>query len=796
MMKKFQLRLACLTVLLLATVTRFYRLDYQSLWADEGNSLSLARAGFGEIATRTAFDIHPPFYYWLLKIWVSLLGESEFGLRSLSAALGVLLVGVIYRLGRKFFGHKVGLAAAFVAALAPFQVYYAQETRMYMLLTLLGAISVWLAVEAWDIDYKQLPADVGAQNRNYGVRSTLWPPPSSLRSYGLPGSYIFGYIIIATLGLYTQYAFPLILLAINVMAWPILWPSKRRLLMWLGLQAIPLILYLPWLPIAFRQITTWPSLVEAATLGEISLTLLRLLSFGPSATAVPDRWLFLFGGIALLGLIDGLWRGWEKRRQVYLLSLTLLWLLLPAALTAAFFRPAYLKIFLLASPAFCLLVGLGIVRLARLGQRSLPGQTYLPYLVALLIPIPSYLSLNAYYTEPAFQRDNYRGIAAFISAVAAKDDAVIIHAPGQQEVFSYYYHPQREQPDIHPLPRQRPLDPTDTIAELEALTAQAERIYGIFWATEEADPTGLIEGWLNQRAYKANDTWFGNVRLVSYAASSETMDMREVDFRLEEGIRLKGYGISHGKIAPGEILQTSLIWETDSPLTKEYTVFVQLLDEANHVVGQRDAQPLIPTTAWRPGQTITDNHGIYLEPGTPPTPLRLIVGLYDPATGARLPIEGGGDFIQLSSVLAVKNPSPLPLEAFRMQQSLAGPPLLGYDLYKLGHASDPETPLQPGDPLHLNLYWQTPAVLPAQDVVDLRLINGEGEVVAAWQQQIAGVNYPMAYWAEGEIVRGQYDLFLTNVPPGPYYLEIALGGEVVGITRKIALSKKGLSGTE
>ncbi len=40
-MKKFQLRVACLTVLLLATITRFYRLDHQSLWADEGNSLSL-----------------------------------------------------------------------------------------------------------------------------------------------------------------------------------------------------------------------------------------------------------------------------------------------------------------------------------------------------------------------------------------------------------------------------------------------------------------------------------------------------------------------------------------------------------------------------------------------------------------------------------------------------------------------------------------------------------------------------------------------------------------------------------
>jgi 4-amino-4-deoxy-L-arabinose transferase-like glycosyltransferase len=109
-------------ILLLAAATRFYRLDYQSLWSDEGNSVVLARAGFGEIAARTAFDIHPPFYYWLLKIWVSLLGESEFAVRSLSAVLGLLLVVVIYALGSRLFNARVGLAAAFVAALSPFQV--------------------------------------------------------------------------------------------------------------------------------------------------------------------------------------------------------------------------------------------------------------------------------------------------------------------------------------------------------------------------------------------------------------------------------------------------------------------------------------------------------------------------------------------------------------------------------------------------------------------------------------------------------------------------------------------------
>lgn len=75
-------------ILLLAAFLRFYHLSAQSLWSDEGNSAALARRGFTEIAQRTAFDIHPPLYYWLLKIWMVIWGDSEAGLRSLSAVLG------------------------------------------------------------------------------------------------------------------------------------------------------------------------------------------------------------------------------------------------------------------------------------------------------------------------------------------------------------------------------------------------------------------------------------------------------------------------------------------------------------------------------------------------------------------------------------------------------------------------------------------------------------------------------------------------------------------------------------
>ena len=71
-------------------------------------------------------------------------GLSEFALRSLSALFGTLLVLVIYGLGARLFNRTTGLAAAFIAAIAPFQVYYSQEARMYILVALEGALAALL----------------------------------------------------------------------------------------------------------------------------------------------------------------------------------------------------------------------------------------------------------------------------------------------------------------------------------------------------------------------------------------------------------------------------------------------------------------------------------------------------------------------------------------------------------------------------------------------------------------------------------------------------------------------------
>ncbi|MEW5959435.1 MAG: glycosyltransferase family 39 protein [Chloroflexota bacterium] len=783
---------AVILILVLAAALRFYRLAGQSLWADEGNSVALARRSFAEIAQRTAFDIHPPLYYWLLKIWITVFGDSEIGLRSLSALLGVGVVYLIGVLGTRLFSPHLGLIAALLAALSPFQIYYSQEARMYMLLTFLSCLTVLAALRVLS-----------------NHPSSLIPHPSSLL-----------YLLAVTAGLYTHYAYPLILLVVNSVAFIHFWRTRyihhsqisihnsqfiihnSQFLKWFSLQLVPLLLYLPWLPIAWRQMTTWPAEKSAAslisTLETISVSLVVGLAW-PYNTKI-----FVTGALGL-ALLAGLWLEVKSRPpqvqaalpdplQAMRFTLLWLWFLLPVCLTVIIFSPAFLKFLLVAAPPLALLLAMVIEQLPlTLNQRpknNVPVSTFYvlrfnaaAYLIraALLASLAgaSALALYHYYANPAFGRDNYRGIVSFIKAVGDPQDAVILDAEGQQDVFNYYF--EQEPPvslPVYPLPRRRPLDKAATLAELQQMAQTADTIYAVYWATQQADPDGLIEGWLDRHLFKATDRWYGNVRLVSYGNLQAAADFspRPVDYRWGEHIRLTGYALSPSPIIPGDILQVALTWVTDAPLAENYTVFVQVLDAANHLVGQRDAPPLLPDTS------IADKHGVFIEPGTPPGRYRVIAGLYNSDTGQRLAVNTGNDFVELGTVEIVRPAAPLPLEAFDIQVPLhAAMPeitLLGYDLYKLGHRSDPATPLYPGDALHLVLYWRSDRPAPAlENRLTIQIVAREsGEAGLKLTTTPAGVDYPISAWQPGEIVRAQFDLLLSDLQPGAYRLAVELGG--------------------
>src|SRR5687767_14778105 len=101
-------------LIIVAAALRFYGMNTQSIWFDEGWS-AFAAARPTLIDAWNADATNPPLYYVLLNMAAHLWGDSAFGLRVFSLFCGLLGVALSARLGMALFG---GRAAVFAAAAA------------------------------------------------------------------------------------------------------------------------------------------------------------------------------------------------------------------------------------------------------------------------------------------------------------------------------------------------------------------------------------------------------------------------------------------------------------------------------------------------------------------------------------------------------------------------------------------------------------------------------------------------------------------------------------------------------
>lgn len=791
-------------ILLLALGLRLYRIEVQSLWNDEGTSVALAQRDLLTITRSAARDIHPPLYYYLLHAWIALWGDGELAVRSLSALLGTVLVLFTILLGELLPSvppngdgatqsdcspsKRVGLLAGLYAALSPFLVYYAQETRMYTLCACLGAASTWALL-------RLLPRWSAAERVSGLNRATR---------QGALG-WAAWYVALTILLLYTHYFAAAVVVAQNLAF--LFWlladrPTDtgrwlRRILTWAALQGLVLVAFAPWLIIVRDQLRAWPAVSEPLKLLPFSVDLLRVFSLGLSPPA--NSAILLLGPTVLLliGIVTPLGQKWRDTLGNSVTSVshvvTLLYLFVPILLlyVLSLQRPMYNpKFLLMCAVPYALLLARGTDALLSMGPPRVRGSLLAAAIVWIAAAIV--LSLKDYYFNAAYARDNYRGIVQYIQALGAPGDAVLINAPGQIETFTYYYH--GDLPVI-PLPRQRPLDRDTTLADLLHLVKDRKRVFAVFWATDESDPERFIEGWLDSNTYKTMDSWYGNVRLVVYAipaVPSEDRIEHPLDVEFGHQIRLLGYNLPTETVTPGDILQLTLFWEAITPMTQRYKVFTHVLDPYGHLVGQRDAEPgggAKITTLWTAGERVTDNYGLLILPGAPPGQYLLEIGLY-----------GADDGLRLSAVRSKREAEDsVVLQTVQVLPAVASPPssvlgltresnvrfqslwLRGYSLAKLGAEHDPTVPLHPGDILHLTLFWEATGLVTEDTTIALRLVDAAGRVQLERTTQPTEGMYPTTQWSPGQLVRDQHNILLPgNLAIGTYRITLEVRTQATG----------------
>ncbi len=514
-----------------AFALRAYHLDAQSLWSDE--SISLERAGRPLWPMVKELPIeHAPLYFVLLAGWLRLAGSGDFALRFPSLLAGTLTVPLVFALGRRVSGNRVGLLAGILYAGYPLGVWYSQEARMYALVTLTGAAALWFLVRALG-----------------GRGPAAW----------------LGYILAALATAYTHYYGGLVLatgvlyglLAIGLKERSQRgqkgansgWPAFLAAQMAVGL------LYLPWLPRA-SGVLGFPGWRPPLSVHELASIALVRWPLGPTVSTSAGAW---FGSIHLLAAVVGLMAAGRELQARHHREAGLLVIGAAVAMAAgigvvAWRADIHERYLLPMSPLWCLAIAWGLVTL---WQRARP----LALLVVALISGSNAWSLANHYFDPGYAKPDYRAYTAYILERATPDDGLILYGPGY---FLTRRYGGPRLPKLYNLlsreNRQR------APSELEELLTQVAARHATVWLAVQGREPGAVGEWLARHGFLWEGGWRSGILLFRYVFPPlPEPGWRPVTLRASRAdIRLAGFAIS-SQLAERHLVLVAIRLEAAAP---------------------------------------------------------------------------------------------------------------------------------------------------------------------------------------------------------------------------------------
>jgi len=600
-------------IMLLATALRVWALDRSPLWWDEGNNAYFANQNLARLAemSRLTHDTDPPAHRLALGLWLRLVGASPYTLRLLSALLGTATVLLVLEWGRWLAGRREGLLAAALVALSPALVYYSREAKAYAFVTFFGLLALYL----W-LRYLE-----GAERPR-------------------PLHYIL-FIVAETLAVGAHYyaAFLVIAHGLWVVAGVVGGRDRRSarksMLRWLGAQAVVAAVLAPWVALTLRSafegvqaLSAGKSLSLPAYLARVSAT----LGAGQGA----PLWAAATALLALgMGAAVGLAKG--DGRRTSLLAYAIVVPLACGFLSQrrlSFFSP---RLLLYVTPVLCLAAALGVVRLRRVG-----------YLLCAALVIAWLAALPAAYAPAVEPGEDLRPLAEALRASAQPGDGVIVTYIWQEGILRLLA------PKARVTYHLGWFAPATVEEQMLSLFAQHPRLWLVTYRVplQASENTGGM--WLEEHAARGPLVESGAGRIVLYVLppAQAGASMQTVGFA--GGIALAYAPMGYNEAA-GQALLVPLRWTLDAATSHSYSVFVHLYDRAGKLWAQVDGAPvngLKPFPSFAPGESVTEWRMLFLPQELPCGEYVLAAGLYEPATGKRLELAGGGgwDTVVIGSV--------------------------------------------------------------------------------------------------------------------------------------------------
>ena len=614
--------------ILAAFLLRVHNLAYESLEIDEADAFYLALADFPTLVGRMMQPgENGPLYFLLLRLWIGLAGTSEFALRYFSLLPAVLAIPLMFVVGRRLAGPRVGLIAALLFVPSSYLLYYAQMTKMYSLVLLLSLLSSYLFLRALE-----------------RPSARWWAAYTGVTTLALY-THVFGALLIPWHALFA-------LLTIK--------QHRRALVPWLVSLGF---LTLPYLPLGLQRMAAIaaPASLNRQFTGPQNLvgmvaTLAR--EYGTRYDLLPGPLLSgFFLALALGGVVALLVAPPATNKSRLPLLFITLGALIPllasytlVMLGVPLFASRYLIITL---PMFYLLWA---AALAALAARSRP--------LALAVLVVFILLNGARWAQTAFAgmrfHEDWRGAVAYLEQRYVPGDAVLVLHENAAHAVRYYASKPLALTSLDAGPGQPP-NP-----EKASGMPSAERIW-LVAAYFEADDLPPVQRWLDASTHPVGQQWVPGVMVnqyVSNATPSGGAATRAPLATFDGKLDLKDYRPLPPPDQPGAPWQIFLEWQASQALQEDYRLLLRLEDSQARAWGQSEGPVgglYYPTPGWPAGFSVRVVQEIEMAPGAPAGEYTLKMQLYREGQEEPLRVDaaGGGSSNELAlGVLTLADPVP------------------------------------------------------------------------------------------------------------------------------------------
>lgn len=638
-------------VIFIAVLTRFWRLNYHSIWFDEAVSLRWAGSDPG-FTWRKTFPLveekHPPVYYISLHFWQKLLGlaglaHNDAALRAFGSLLGVLTVVGILLLARRLSGRLTALFASLLVALSPVLVWYSQELRMFQPATTGIVWASYCLLRAWQ-------AENGLQ------RVGWWLAFIALIEAAIY-SYMFSAFMLPAAGL--------VLLALffstkHHALLPVAAHRFRRFgegVLALGVAG------LLFLPLAYNiVVVVHDEATPGRAFANFSQTVTRLLHIFTIwrvdwSTLLVNSGLGLFGFLLLVGF---LWPSRAKLKTGVLAEPPVsgrlwlaLWIGVPFLIgnvllhfnSTVFDEDRY---FIFMAPFVLWAIARGVICLGQ--QSRIAG--WIGGLAAVMLLMAALPRL----WTPAMYRENWRAASHYLvdyqKASPTLPAAVITHVDYVHGALEWYL---RQTISADQLPVYFPYGGTLTPDQVP--TVIAPPLEGIvktgvatLWLVQShlaaVDDEHLVEQWLNQHFPLVTEQYPTGIKVSGYALQSRFTQLPPLApaaikpaATLAPGLTLAACEVLTPQLAahdeqlhpPSGWVHVRLWWQATDAMNDDYMASAQMVGPqgvwGDRLYRDQEALRRWPTHTWTKGDVIRDEVDINLNPVTPNGEYPILVGV-------------------------------------------------------------------------------------------------------------------------------------------------------------------------